>query len=158
MKGVLMSLPALPHPWRGIRPFERHSLVLLVAGVVYVFVGMGYMFTETTPARDKALQIALDWWSFDVWGSIFVFAGVLTIISSRWPPVSHTWGYMVLTGLSTGWGCFYATGAIFGDAPASNYYGFLTWSLLGFLWWAISGLTNPTVVVVEIPEAPVEEV
>jgi hypothetical protein len=118
---------------------------------VYVCVGLAYIFTEATPAREKALQIALHWWPFEVWGVIFAVSGILTVISARWPPISETWGYMVLTGLSAGWGCFYATGVIFGDSPSSNYYGFLTWSLLGFLWWAISGLTNPTVVVLEVP-------
>lgn len=138
-----------PHPWKGIRPWKRHSLVLLVAGLVYCLVGLAYMLVEPTPMRVVSLQIALDWWNFQVWGGIFIFSGLLTIVSSRWPPVSETWGYTVLTGLSTGWGCFYLAGYVFGDAPISNISGFLTWGLLGFLWWAISGLTNPTLVIVE---------
>lgn len=138
-----------PHPWRGIRPWKRHSLVLLVAGAVYIAIGGGFIFPEPTPQRLIALQIALDWWSLNVWGYIFVFAGILSIISSRWPPVSEKWGYAVLTGLSSGWGAFYAAGVIFGDSSVSNLNGALSWGLLGFMWWAISGLTNPTVIFIE---------
>jgi hypothetical protein len=131
-------------------------LVLLVAGLVYVCVGLSYMFGDSPASREIALQIALHWWNFQIWGGIFTFSGLLTIVSSRWPPVSETWGYTVLTGLSVGWGCFYAAGVIFGNSPTGNLSGFLTWGLLGFLWWAISGLTNPTVVVIHHPPVPLE--
>lgn len=137
------------HPWRGIRPWKRHSLVLLVAGAVYVFVGLSYIAAEERRSREIALQIALSWWSLETWGFVFMGAGLLAIISSRWPPVSETWGYFVLTGLSAGWSAFYLTGMIFADSPSSNISAFLTWGLIAFLWWAISGLVNPTVVLVE---------
>lgn len=135
--------------WLGLRPWRRHSLVLLVTGLVYVFIGFAYVYTDPRRSRDVALQIALDWWSLDVWGWIFVFSGLLAILSSRWPPFSETWGYFVLTGLSAGWSGFYVTGVIFGDSPVGNLTGGLTWGLVAFLWWAISGLVNPTTVILE---------
>lgn len=131
------------HPWRGIRPFKRHGLVLLVAGVVYILIGGSYIFTEVTPTRRVALQIAIDWFPMPVWGVIFGVAGGLAIISSRWPPVSETWGYTVLTGLSAGWGAFYAVAIIFSDSPHANFSGALIWGFMGFMWWAVSGLVNP---------------
>lgn len=137
----------LPNPWRGVRPFERHSLVLLVAGGVYLLVGGAFIFTPMTPARQEALAFALQVLSMTQWGLVFALAGLLSIISSRWPPVSETWGYIVLTGLSAGWAAFYGVGVLFGEAPVSNFTGTLTWGLLGFMWWAISGLVNPQALV-----------
>lgn len=131
------------HPFRGVRPHQRHSLVLIVAGLFYIALGWVYISEPSTPARRVALQIALDWMSFDGWGAVFIFAGILSIISSRWPPISETWGYTVLTGLSAGWAAFYFAGVIFGNAPDSNVSGGLIWALVAFLWWAISGLRNP---------------
>lgn len=134
----------------GIRPWRRHSLVLMVAGLAYIGVGASYIFAEPTRAREIALTVALRWFPIEFWGSVFVVAGGLAIVSSRWPPVAETWGYMVLTGLSAGWSATYAMGVIFANAPAMNLSGALNWGLLAFLWWAISGLTNPTTVVVKL--------
>lgn len=130
-------------PWRGIRPWKRHSLVLLVAGGAYFWTGISYITAEPTEARTVALQFAFRWMDLPSWGVIFCMAGVLSVISSRWPPISETWGYSVLTGLSTGWSAFYAAGILFGDSPKTNWSGVIIWGLMGFVWWAISGLKNP---------------
>lgn len=131
------------HPWRGIRPWKRHSLVLMVAGVIYILIGVTYAFGPPSPTRAIALQFAYHWMDPYGWGLIFIFAGFLAIISSRWPPVSETWGYSALTGLSAAWGSFYGVGILFGTSPMSNVSGVLSWGLLAFMWWAISGLLNP---------------
>ena len=81
--------------------------------------------------------------TYELWGFVFMTVGVLAIISSRWPPVSETWGYQALTGLSAGWAAFYLMGVLFHDSSPSNLSGFLSWGLIGFLWWAVSGLVNP---------------
>lgn len=138
------------HPWRNIRPWERHSLVLMVAGFVYVVIGWSFFATELAQSNEKALRFALSWWSMDVWGGVFAISGLLAMVSSRWPPISATWGYTVLTGLSAGWGAFYGVGVTLGSAPMSNLRGALTWSLVAFMWWAISGLSNPARVIVEV--------
>lgn len=65
------------------------------------------------------------------------------MMSTRWPPLAETWGYMVLTGLSSGWAATYLTGVIFFHAPATNLGQVFVWGCLGFMWWAISGLPNP---------------
>lgn len=134
----------------GVRPFKRHSLVLMVAGGFYMCIGLTYIWTESTTSREIALQVAFNWFPIEFWGSIFMLAGLLSFVSSRWPPVTETWGYMVLAGLSAGWSATYAAGVIFEDSPVSNLAGALNWGLLAFLWWAISGLVSPdkTVVVV----------
>lgn len=132
-----------PHPWRGIRDFQRHSLVLVVAGFVFLAIGVSFIISDPTPSRIVALHYALQWWSFETWGSIFVLAGALAIVSARWPPVSETWGYTVLTGLSAGWAAFYLAGVLFYHAPLQNLSGFMSWGLIAFMWWAISGLINP---------------
>jgi hypothetical protein len=133
------------HPWRGIRPFERHSIVLLFAGMVYILIGVSYILADPTPSRVNALYYALAGpMTFDSWGCVFILTGLLAVVSSRWPPISETWGYQALTGLSSGWAAFYAAGVIFHGSPVNNISGFLSWGLIGFMWWAVSGLVNPT--------------
>ena len=145
LKGVIMnSIEAkVLHPWLDIRPWQRHSLVLSVAGLIYIAIGISYFVTEITPSRSRALVVALEFLSIRQWGVIFILSGVLAIISARWPPISRTWGYMVLCGLSAGWSAVYLTGVLLVDAPSTNLSGFGTWGLIAFLWWAISGLLNP---------------
>lgn len=128
--------------WRGLRPWKRHSLVLMVAGLVFILVGVSYILIPATPEREKALAVAIMWAPFPFWGGCFIFAGLMSIISSRWPPVSKTWGYMVLTGLSGGWSATFLASIIVAHAPWANISGFIAWGLLAFLWWAISGLYN----------------
>lgn len=143
------------HFW-GMRPFKRHSLVLLVAGLFYIANGLVYIFAKSTQARKQALIIALQWCPIQFWGGVFIVVGVLAFLSARWPPISGTWGYMVLAAFSAGWSATYATGVIFAHSPATNFSGALTWGLFAFVWWAISGLVNPdkTVVVVITDDGP----
>lgn len=133
----------VPHPWKGFRPWKRHSLVLLVAGFVYIATGVTFLLSDPTYDRREALHFALELMPIQGWGVVFILAGLLAIISSKWPPVSETWGYSVLTGLSAGWSAFYLTGIMFSTAPNGNLTGVLAWGLLAFMWWAISGLVNP---------------
>lgn len=127
----------------GVRPWKRHSLVLMVAGLCYIAIGASYIWTEATPSRNVALKLSLSWFPIQFWGCVFIIAGLMAVISSRWPPVAETWGYMVLTGLSAGWGGTYALGVIFLHSPPQNLSGAILWGLLGFMWWGISGLLNP---------------
>jgi len=132
-----------PHPWRGLREWKRHSIVLMVAGLVYIVLGVSYAFVHLQPAQRRGLHLALEWFPIQAWGGTFVFAGLLSILSSRWPPISETWGYTVLTGLSCGWAAIYAAGLIFFNTDAVNIRAVMSFGLLGFLWWGISGLDNP---------------
>lgn len=129
--------------WWGMRPWQRHSQVLLIAGLVYIGIGISFITTEPTHARAVALSVALTWWPFEWWGLVFIFSGLLAVLSSRWPPISKTWGYVVLTALSAGWAAFYLTSVLFKHSPPSNLSGVGVWGLVAYLWWAISGLKNP---------------
>ncbi len=131
------------HPWRGMRKFERHGLVLFVAGIIYVLIGFAYLVAEPTPARLASLEYALNILDYNHWGYVFMVIGVLSVISSRWPPVSETWGYQALTGQSVAWSGFYLVSIVFGHSPWANITAALLWGVLGFMWWAISGLVNP---------------
>lgn len=133
----------MTHPWKGVRPFLRHSLVLSVAGAVYVAIGVSYLKAKPTPTRVDSLYYALKVLDYNNWGYVFMLVGVLSVISSRWPPVSEKWGYFVLTGQSSAWALFYLVGIVFHGSSPSNFSGVLSWGLIGFMWWAISGLVNP---------------
>lgn len=129
--------------WNRLKPWRRHSLVLMVSGVAYALIGFSYIYAEPNPSREVALQYALNWFSLSAWGWWFVVTGVVTMVSSRWPPISRTWGYTLLTGLSSAWAMFYAAGILLGDSPLTNVSGAILWGVFGFLWWAISGLVDP---------------
>jgi hypothetical protein len=132
------------HPWRSARPWSRHGLVLFVAGLVYILIGVSYITAEGTTARQRALSVALHWLPIYFWGTLFIIVGVLSIISSRWPVPYTTWGYMGLTGLSAGWAATYCAGILFRHSPVTNLTAVASWGIIAFLWWAISGLENPT--------------
>jgi hypothetical protein len=80
----------------------------------------------------------LEWW-----GTIWIVTGGLAVISTRWPPQSKTWGYTALSGLAAAWASGYLFGVVFLDVPTAALQGAIVWYLVAFMWWAISGLTNP---------------
>lgn len=127
----------------GLRPWKRHSTILMVVGILYALIGFAYFSAPPNKTRDQTLVVVLQIAPIQFWGGVFFFAGILVSVSSRWPPFAETWGYMVLTGLSAGWAATYLLGFLFLKAPAAGITGGLLWSLLAFMWWAISGLLNP---------------
>lgn len=128
-----------------MRPIRTHSVVLMVAGFAYIAIGLTYLTADPTYAKLEALKFAINWLSYNDWGYVWILVGLLSIVSSRWPPVSETWGYTVLTGQAAAWALFYAAGVAFADAPVANFSAVLSWGLIGFMWWAISRLVNPEV-------------
>lgn len=135
----------------GFKPWRRHSLILAVAGFLYSLVGFLYAASPANPGRRRSLSFLLDIAPQQFWGGLFITVGVLTVLSSVWPPIAENWGYTLLTGLSAGWSAVYLMGVLFFHSPAAtNGTQAVLWGTLAFMWWAISGLVNPdTVVVIE---------
>lgn len=135
-----------PHlvPLLGLRPWRRHYLVLAVGGGVYFLIGLAYLLTPMTPTRAQSLRVQLDLTDNDVavWAVMWMVFGALAFASTRWPPASETWGYTAMSSISALWACLALAGMWFG-APLTNIASALVWALLGFLWWAVSGLRNP---------------
>jgi hypothetical protein len=127
----------------GLRPWKRHSTILMVVGILYAVIGFQYIIASPNPVRDRSLVAILQFAPIQFWGGVFLTAGILTSISSRWPPFAETWGYMMLTGLSSAWAASYLVGMFFYHAPKTNVTGAIVWGLLAFMWWAVSGLLNP---------------
>lgn len=134
----------------GFRPWTKHSMVLFVAGVVYVALGITYISEVLSLERKKALIVALNLMPIEAWGVVFIIAGVLSLISTTWPKSSEKWGYVVLTGLSSAWAAVYLLGVLLRLTSPQNITAALTWGMTAFLWYTISGLVNPpkTIVVV----------
>ncbi|MCA1806539.1 MAG: hypothetical protein LC687_01550 [Actinobacteria bacterium] len=128
--------------WFVFRPYERHSLVLMVGGLAYVGLGASFLIGGPDADRELAIFVATMVMPATFWGFAFVFAGALAVLSSRWPSFSDSWGYAVLTGLTGAWSMVYFTGYFMGHAPSSNLGLGFAWGLTSFMWWAISGLTN----------------
>lgn len=131
-----------PKNWVRLRPWTRHSLVLGVAGLVYIGIGIAYFDPNPPPAREAALRVALTWMPIQGWSAVFVAVGLLAMLSSRWPVFSLTWGYVTMTGLSALWSGVYLGGIVIGGS-FQGFTGALLFGLLAFMWWAISGLVNP---------------
>jgi hypothetical protein len=127
----------------GIRPWTRHSLVLLIAGAVYIVIGLVYIQTPNGSSTWTALSVARAWLTLDHWGWVWITVGILAMISSKWPPVAEKWGYMALTALAAAWGAFYVLGVIFGPSTWGTAAVGMVWWLVAFMWWAISGLVSP---------------
>jgi len=129
--------------WGLRRQWKRHDVILCVGGLLYILVGVYYIVTSGSQSRWISLEILLRVAPMSVWGVVFIFAGLLSVISSRWPPFAETWGYVVLTSISAGWAAAYLMGILFADAPYTNLISTIVWGLFGFVWWAVSGLLNP---------------
>jgi hypothetical protein len=128
----------------GFRPWTRHSLVLVVAGTVYILTGFVWLNASTGGPTWSSLDLARNWLSLDGWGYVWITVGVVSMFSALWPPKVETWGYMALTGLAVAWGVFYILGFY---TEKDSSIGMLAnggaWLLVAFLWWAISGLVSP---------------
>lgn len=137
------DLPVKSSRWWGLRPWKRHSTALMVVGILYIFIGYQYMVAAPNAGREKSLAVVLQFAPIPFWGSLFVFAGVLAIISTKWPPMAETWGYVVVTALSVGWAATYLTGIWFFHAPVTGYSQVFLWGTLGFMWMVFAGFPNP---------------
>lgn len=128
-----------------LRPWQRHSLVLLIGGLVYTTYGFYYLVTDDQARRGSALAlaeaVALGHMAF--WYTVWLIVGGLALVSTRWPPQSKTWGYTALSGLAACWGSVYLLSIVLLGAPTAGIGGALVWYLVAVLWWAISGLINP---------------
>lgn len=132
-----------PSRWRGLRPWRRHSLVLSLGGVIYMTLGLVYVISQPSRAREVSLELALGYAPIEVWGLVFLATGVAGLVSARWPPASEKWGYTAMSSLAALWGSAYVLGVLLLDVPEQSLSGGLLWYLVAFLWWAISGLENP---------------
>lgn len=136
-----------------IRPWTRHSLVLVVGGIIYIFIGLAKILNGLPDERRNALTFALDIMPIDYWGAVFILLGMFAILTSRWPAFTKTWGYAALTGFSVLWGLFHIEGIILTDASPESLSSGLLWLFVAFMWWAIGGLLDPTKEI-EVPDGP----
>lgn len=129
-------------PFRSLKPWTRHSAILIVAGFVYISIGFVQIYTVPTPQQKVALYYAEQLFSLDVWGMWFIFVGSIAILSSRWPNWPRAWGFAILTGFSAAWSSFYFAGATLTDARVVYFGTGATWALVAYLWWALSGMVE----------------
>lgn len=136
-------LPRINPSWFRVRPWTKHSQILMAGGWGLIATGIGYLYIIPGGPRWEALVVARKLMPIDAWALVWVLVGLLAIISSRWPPASEKWGYMVLTGHCSAWSAFHLVGLPFIDEWQSSFISVVVWGLLAFLWWAIGGLNNP---------------
>jgi ascorbate-specific PTS system EIIC-type component UlaA len=129
---------------RGFSPWTRHTLILTVAGLVYTALGISYFVLddeEYLAAVDRATQ----WMPVNGLAIVWVVVGLFVFFSAISVRTPELWGYSALTGLSTAWAAFYLIGVVVYNAPLEQLNLAIIWGLLGFLWWAISGMIDPEI-------------
>ena len=131
------------YDWRHLRPWQRHSFVLAVAGAVYLLVGLAYVLIPIPADRLEGLRVLLNIAPIQAWGVCWASVGILALASTRWPPASKTWGYTLMTTMASLWGSAYLVGVLLLHAPFTGLISALVWALFGFIWWAVAGLANP---------------
>ncbi|QLF83749.1 hypothetical protein SEA_MAGEL_33 [Gordonia phage Magel] len=128
--------------WYSFKPWNRHSLILVTTGFIYLAIGIIFSLQEATQLREENLKFALILMPYLGWAIGFMVVGVFTMITSRWPSMPKSLGYSALSGWTAAWASFH----IFGGAATGNTAyiasGF-AWGMIAFLWWAVSGLTAP---------------
>lgn len=128
--------------WYSFKPWNRHSLILLTTGVIYVVIGIMFFLQPATKLREENLKFALIIMLYPGWAIGFIVVGVFTMITSCWPSMPKSLGYRTLTGWTAAWAAFH----IFGGAATGNIVyiasGF-AWGMIAFLWWAVIGLVAP---------------
>lgn len=136
-----------------VRPWKRHSLILVIAGLAHVMMGTAYLYLEEGGPRARMLVIPLKTAPAEFWGLLFMCVGVFVILSSVWPGHSEKWGYVVATGFSSAWSAQYLIGAYFlNEYYASNIAMGALFALIAFLYWGISGLVNPDDIAIVVVE------
>lgn len=124
------------------KPWSKHSGILVVAGIVYIVIGIRYYYLDPSENLEMTLYYAINLMPIDGWGIGFIVVGAIAVLSSRWPNVPASWGYVLLTGLSAAWSSFFFAGAMLTEARVSYFSTAAMWALLAYLWWAISGLVE----------------
>lgn len=133
----------MPRRLLHLRPWRRHSVVLFVAGVVYLCYGFALLAVSPNDSRRAGLVVASEVMPIRAWGFVWIVVGALALASTRWPPQSETWGYAAMSGLAAFWSACYGFAIALGEAPPQNVTAFLVWAMVSFLWWAVAGLANP---------------
>lgn len=123
--------------------WSRHSLILIMAGLIYIGLGYSFITAPGYVGKDPSLHSALRLLSMDDWGVVYIFTGGLAFSAAFAPLGKKTWGYMVLTALSSAWAFLYVLSVFTGGAPKLTLLSSLIWLLLAFIWWAVAGLLSP---------------
>lgn len=123
--------------------WTRHSLILMIAGLMYAAIGYAFIVSPGYVGKDPSLKSALRLMTLDQWGLVYICCGVLAMISAFSSIGKKVWGYMVLTAISAAWAFLYVMSVVSGGAPKLTLLSSLLWLMLAFIWWAVSGLLSP---------------
>jgi hypothetical protein len=114
----------------------RRGAVLMLLGVLFVLIGLQLIIQPLNPTVSKQLKYAFTLAPANFWGSVFILAGGISILSGKWK-VFHAYGYGSLTLVSSGWAFFYFLSFASGTNGASRQ--FVTWLAISILVLIISG-------------------
>lgn len=120
----------------------RRGAFLLSFGVIYVAIGLNYMFI----AADATIRHAMSWmpaWStIEVCGAAWAAAGVVAAVSAFLPMPRDRYGFIALAAWSSAWAIAWGIAAALGYAPR-GFVGALVFAVLTVAPMAVSGLPNP---------------
>jgi hypothetical protein len=118
----------------------RRGAILLCYGAVWALYG--YAQIASPPPDQRGLQPLLQLWSLDVWGGLWVAAGLLAMVSA-WLPTGRDWmAFPALQLVVLPWmGCYLATW-LMGQYPR-GWIAAAVWGLISVPVWVVAGWPEP---------------
>ena len=120
----------------------RRGAVLILFGIVYVFLGIGYMGPLPETTTDQ-LVLALNWgMPIQFWGACWLGVGILGLINAFYPPGKDSYGFITMGLMAYLWSAFLIVGWVQYQPPRALILGFLMASF-GAALTIIAGWAEP---------------
>lgn len=127
---------------RRLRINGRRGVFLAIFGVIYVAIGLSYVF----PASDSPVRHSMAWmpWWSPLWlcGALWLGAGFVAGVAAFQPLPRDRFGFEALSGVATGWTIAYVISWGVGDAPR-GWVSAMLFALVGAAVLTVSGMLNP---------------
>ncbi|MDX3713361.1 hypothetical protein PV733_31360 [Streptomyces europaeiscabiei] len=122
------------------RMLGRRGAILLCYGAVWALYG--YAQIASPPPDQRGLQPLLELMPLDVWGGLWMAAGLLAVVAA-WLPQGMDWpAYPALQLVVLPWmGCYFATW-LMGDFPR-GWIAAAVWGLISVPVWVAAGWPEP---------------
>lgn len=148
--------PAFRAAWLALRPWNRHSLILSILGVLYLGAGVIWLVNEVTTTRAAQMALPLTWTGGAWWplSMAWILVGSATLLSTRWPPFYSRWGYVATGGLASFWGLCAATSAVAYGNWSAGLSGVFIYAIITILIWGIAGMVAPIPAPPHLPGPP----
>jgi len=125
---------------RLMRMLGRRGAILLSYGTVWALVG--YAQLVTPQPQQPGLHLALDLLPLQVWGWLWIVAGLIALVTA-WLPQGADWaGFLALPLIVLPWWLSYLTAWLQGDFPR-GWVAAVVWAAIAFPVLVVAGWREP---------------